>query len=156
MRVEQLSQRRNMLQSIRALWLVSLTGGSCLSAGARGQNPKQALGQVVRSSLASLGGISVPSGGTVVSGDTLTTAKGGGALVKFSTNSQLEVSEDTSVTLLGAPGHLQFNLGQGTVQVAVQGPDYLAVETSQCRVEPAGPGGATYSVTLPSNGNATV
>jgi hypothetical protein len=146
-----------MLLSIRWSCLATLACSLCLSAAPRRQSPKQALGQVVRSSLASLGGIPVPSGGTVVSGDTLTTAKAGGALVKFSANSQIEVFEDTSVTLLGSPGHLLVKLGQGAVEATVQGSDYLAVETSQCRVEPAEATGAAYSVTLSSpQASATV
>ena len=145
-----------MLASIRRFRLIVLACGLCLRAAASGQSPKQALGQIVRSSLASLGGIPVPSGGTVVSGDTLTTAKAGAALVKFSANSQIEVAEDTGVTLLGSPAHLLVKLRQGTVEATVQGPEYLAVETSQCRVQPADPAGAGYSVTLSPGANATV
>jgi hypothetical protein len=145
-----------MLLSIRWFCLATLACSLCLNAAARRQSPKQGLGQVVRSSLASLGGIPVPSGGTVVSGDTLTTAKAGGALVKFSANSQIEVFEDTGVTLLGSPGHLLVKLGQGAVEATVQGSGYLAVETSQCRVEPAEATGAAYSVTLSPGGSASV
>ena len=144
-----------MLESIRRSWFTSFACSLCLSAAGGAQNAKPALGQIVRSSLASLGGIQIPSGGTVVSGDTLTTAKAGGALVKFSATSQLDVSADTSVTLNGTPSHLVAKLGQGTVTATVQGSSYLAVETSGCRIEPSEPAGATYSVTLPTDASAS-
>jgi len=127
-----------------------------LTAAASGQNPKPALGQIVRALLASIDGIPVPSGGTVVAGDTLATAKAGGALVKFSSASQLEVAEDTSVTLNGTPSHVETKLSQGSVTASVQGTSYLAVETSQCRVEPAEATGAVYSVTLLPGVSASV
>ena len=143
-----------MFLSTHRPWLASLACSLFLSAVADGQNPKPALGQIVRSSLASIGGIPVPSGGTVVSGDALTTAKAGGALLKFSATSQLEVYEDTRVTLNGTPGHLVAKLDQGTVTVTAEGPSYLAVETPGCRIEPSGPTGASYSVTLPPRASA--
>ncbi|HXJ93642.1 MAG TPA: hypothetical protein VMT20_12245 [Terriglobia bacterium] len=149
-----------MHPSIRTSWFASLACVLCLSAVTSGQNAKPALGQIVRSSLASLGGVQMPSGGTVVSGDTLTTAKSGGALVKFSATSQLEVSEDTSVSLDGTPSHLVAKLGKGTVTASVQGSSYLAVSTSGCRIEPSVPAGASYSVALApgasANASATV
>jgi hypothetical protein len=145
-----------MFYSVRRSWFASLACTVCLSAVASGQNAKPALGQIVSSSLASLGGIPVPSGGTVVSGDTLTTAKAGGALLKFSVTSQLEVSEDTSVTLLGTSSHLLARLAHGTVTATAQAPSYLEVETSGCRIEPAEPTGASYSVALPPGTSATV
>jgi FecR protein len=145
-----------MFQSIGRSLFASLACSLFLSAVAGAQNPKPALGQVVRSSLASLGGIPVPSGGTVVSGDTLTTAKGGGALVKFSATSQIEVSEDTNVTLAGTPSHLLVTLTQGAVEASVQSPDDLEVETTQCRVQPAGSTGAAYSVSLAPGGSGSV
>jgi hypothetical protein len=145
-----------MFYSVRRSWFASLACTVCLSAVASGQNAKPALGQIVRSALAWLGGIPVPSGGTVVSGDTLTTAKAGGALLKFSASSQLEVSEDTSVTLVGTASHLAAKLGHGTVTATVQASSYLAVETSGCRIEASEPTGASYSVTLTPGASATV
>ncbi len=144
-----------MLLSTHRPWLASLACSLFLSAVGDGQNPKPALGQIVRSSLASLGGIPVPSGGTVVSGDTLTTPKAGGALLKFSATSQLEVAEDTRVTLNGTPNRLVAKLGQGMVMATVQGSSYLAVETSGCRIEPSGLSGAAYSVTLAPGASAS-
>jgi len=115
-----------------------------------------ALGEIVRSSSATLGGIAAPAGGTAVSGDVMSTAKGGGALVQFSAGSQIELGENSSVTLSGTPDHVLAKVDRGTVTVQTPGPEAVVVETAQCRVDAAGQGSVSYSATLGPEGGVSI
>lgn len=129
--------------------------GAAASHNAQIQKP-QALGQVVRSSAASLGGVVVPSGGTLVAGDVMSTAKGGGALVRFAADSQIDVLEDTTVTFSGTPDHVLAKVEHGAVVGGASGADAIVIETPQCRVQSAGQGSTSYSVSVASGGVATI
>jgi hypothetical protein len=153
-----LKQSCPFLGAFLATFLAATLMTSLPAVAARNGQSQQAtaVGQVVRSMSASLGGIAVPSGGTVVSGDTMSTAKGGGALVQFAAGSQIELGEDSSVTFGGAPGHVLVKFDHGTVTVGAAGPGTVVVETAQCRVEPAGQGSVSYMVTAPMVAGPTV
>ncbi|HUI40767.1 MAG TPA: hypothetical protein VL523_02245 [Terriglobia bacterium] len=143
-----------MLKLSRKAAIVFLA--SCVCAGAAQTGPSQALGQIVSASSASIAGVAMPGGGTLVSGNTLSTAAGGAALVKFSANGQVELSENTSAAFSGTPGHVLAKISQGALVATAAGPEALVTETSQCRIQPQGPGGATYAVNVSSSAAATV
>jgi hypothetical protein len=119
----------------------------CLSAPGNSQGP-QVLGKIVSSSATSLGGVAAPSGSTVLSGDTLSTSADGTALVRFTAASQVELSENTSVSFSGTPAHVRLKIAQGTVGAMQSDPDSLLIETSQCTLQPAKAGNASYSVSV--------
>lgn len=110
---------------------------------------KPSLGQIVRSSSATLGGTAVPAGGTVVSGDIMSTAAGGSALVEFSGGDQVELGENTIVTFSGTPTHVVATVDHGNVTVRAPVAGGVVLETLRCRISPAGQGSASYQVTAP-------
>jgi len=116
---------------------------------------KPALGQVVRASSATIGGTAVPSGGTIVAGDILSTATGGGALVEFSAGNQVELGENSLVTFSGTPDHVLLTVDHGRITVHAAASGAVVAETLLCRVaSPDGTGGS-YSVAA-SPGSTTV
>ena len=127
----------------------------CLSSFAHAQGPP-VLGQIIRSSAASVSGVSVPSGGTLLAGDVVTTSAGGGALIKFSTNRQMELSENTAVSFSGIPDQVVARVSQGTVVAEQADPDSLVIETSACRLQPARRESVAYSVTVSPGASANI
>jgi ferric-dicitrate binding protein FerR (iron transport regulator) len=119
-------------------------------AARRGQlQTKPALGQVVRASSATIGGTAVPSGGTIISGDILSTATGGGALVEFSAGNQVELSENSIVTFSGTTDHVLVTVDHGNITVHAAAPGAVVVETLLCRMASTGGTGVSYSVAAP-------
>lgn len=115
------------------------------------------IGKVVASSGASLGGVAIPDGGTITTGDLLSTAKGSSALVKFTASLQASLSEGTSVSFRAAPGYLSAEMSSGTIMIQRFGGKVLVVQTPKFRIEPAGQGGAVYIVAvLPDKTTAVV
>lgn len=117
---------------------------------------QQAIGQIISSSGASVGGVQVPGPGTVLAGDTLSTAKGGTALVKMSPNTQVSLAGETIVNFSNPSGHTVARISSGIVLAETDGSDSLNVETPRCRIAPAQPGKATYLVSVSPDGSSTV
>ena len=153
-----------MFDASRRRLIVFLGGALCLAPAAAGkvapspapQAPAQVLGQIVKSSAASIGGVLVPGGGTLLSGDTLSTSAGGGALVKFSRAGQVELEENSSVSFSGTPAHVVARITRGTAVVQTSDQESLAVETPACAMHSAAPGGAVFSVTVSSPASASI
>ncbi len=108
----------------------------------------QVIGKVVSSSAASLGGIAIPNGGTILIGDTLSTEKGGGALVNLSPTTQASLAEQTSVCFQNVDGHLSARMSLGTIVTETLGKDVLVVETPKYKIEPGTQGKAIYLVSV--------
>src|SRR5437016_5570709 len=87
------------------------------------------IGHVVSSSRASLGGINVPDEGTIFSEDTLTTEKGGGALLQLSPTIRASLSEETSIRFKTSGGHPLAQMTSGTLVTETDGKGTLVVET---------------------------
>jgi hypothetical protein len=109
---------------------------------------QQAIGQIISSSGASVGGVPVPGPGTVLAGDTLSTAKGGSALVKISASTQVSLAEGTTVNFSNPSGHPLARISAGILLAETEGSDSLNIETPRCRIAPAQPGKATYLVSV--------
>lgn len=127
------------------LWslVISLSGAHLIFAAVR-----ETIGQVVRSSGASLDGMAIPEDRTIVSDDVLSTAKGGSALVKFSADTQVTLMEETSVGFRRDAGHSWARISSGTLAVTSASNDALVVETPKYRIAPTEPAKATYVVGL--------
>ena len=117
---------------------------------------QQAIGQIISSSGASVGGVPVPGAGTVLAGDTLSTTKGGAALVKISANTQVSLAEQTTVNFSSPSGHPLARISSGMVLAETEGSDSLNIETPRCRIAPAQPGKATYLVSVSADGSSMV
>jgi hypothetical protein len=130
---------------------------ACASQGSRGkpQTPP-VIGQIVQASGTTNDGVAALGGGTVLAGDTLATAQGGAALVRTPGGGQVEVSENTIVGFSGSPGQVVAKIAQGTIVVQGPNPEFLVVETAQCRIRPAEQASATLAVSVSSGGNATI
>ncbi len=116
---------------------------------------KPALGQVIRSSSATIGGTAVPSGGTIISGDIMSTVAGGAALVEFSAGNQIELGENSIVTFRGTPDHVLASVDHGSITVRATVPGAVVVETLQCRMSSTGQASVSYSISAPP-GSTTV
>jgi len=140
---------------LRKAICLSLVVGLSLSTfpAASGQ---QALGQIISSSGASVGGVPVPGSGTVLAGDTLTTTKDGAALVKISTNTQVSLAGETTVNFSSPSGRPLARILSGTVLAETEGADSLTVEAPKCRIAAAQPGQASYSVSVLADGTTMV
>jgi hypothetical protein len=115
----------------------------------RATGGQQAIGQIISSSGASVGGVAVPGPGTVLAGDTLSTAKGGAALVKISASTQVSLAEETTVNFSNPSGNPLAKILSGTVLAETNGSDSLSIETPRCRIAPAQPGkAATYLISV--------
>jgi hypothetical protein len=117
---------------------------------------QQAIGQIISSSGASVGGVPVPGPGTVLAGDTLSTAKGGAALVKISPNTQVSLAGETTVNFSSPSGRPLARISSGTILAETEGTDSLNVEAPACRITTAQPGKASYSVSVLADGSTTV
>ena len=131
--------------------IFGLLASAPLAAGGQ-----QAIGQIVSSTGASVGGVLVPGPGTVLAGDTLSTAKGGSALVKISANTQLSLAEATSVSFSNAAGHPLAKIAAGIVVAETQAADLLTIQAPQCRIAAAQPGATTFVVSVLPDGSTRV
>jgi hypothetical protein len=125
-------------------------------ASAAQNAPSQALGQIVTAKGASLRGVAVPSGGTLISGDTLSTSADGGALVRFSTAGQAELSANTTAVFTGTPDRVIATVSQGTVVITAAAPQALTAQTSECSIQAQNAGSASYSITASSGAGASI
>lgn len=123
--------------------VLGLSLGTLPAAGGQ-----QAIGQIVSSSGASVGGVALPGPGTVLAGDTLSTAKDGTALVKISANTQVTLAGGTTVNFSSPSGHPLARISSGIVLAETEGSDSLSVETPRCRIAAAEPGKASYLVSV--------
>lgn len=128
-----------------------LLAGAQLAA--RGQ---QTIGQIVSSAGASVGGVPVPGQGTVLAGDTLSTVKGGSALVKISASTQLSLAEDTSVSFSSVAGHPVAKIASGVIVADAQGADALTIEAPRCRISAAQPAATTFLISVRPDGATLV
>lgn len=139
-----------MLRRICRSTAALLIGALQLFAARSGQlQTKPSLGQIVRSSSATLGGTAVPGGGTIVSGDIMSTAAGGAALVEFSDGNQIDLGENTIVTFSGTPGHVVATLDHGNVAVRALNAGVVVVQTVRCNIASTGQGSASYQIMAP-------
>lgn len=135
------SFRRNVTFGVLVIgWL----SGLCLAAA----QSRQVIGEVVRSSGASLGGVLIPGQGTIMTDDLLSTEKGGSALVKLSATTRARLSEQTSVRFQKIGDHTSAQMLSGTMVAERLGKNVLAVETLKYKIEPADLGKAIYLVAL--------
>jgi hypothetical protein len=110
--------------------------------------PKEVVGKIVSSSRASLDEIMIPDGGTILIGDTLSTSKGGNALVKLSATTQASLSGGTTVFFGKNADRLSAKVSSGTLVIETLGKDAPIVETALYTTEPAEPGKAVYLVAV--------
>lgn len=106
------------------------------------------VGEIIRSSGASLNGVTVPERGTVTPGSTLATGEHGSALVQFSPDSQINLLEKTSVAFQNSADKLTARMSAGTIGVRSFGAQSLMVETPGYQIGPAAREGALYVVAM--------
>ncbi|HEV2425714.1 MAG TPA: hypothetical protein VGZ29_12875 [Terriglobia bacterium] len=114
------------------------------------------VGEIVRSSDASLNGITVPERGTVTPGSTLATGEHGSALVQFSPDSQINLLAKTSISFQSDPDKLLARMSRGTIGVRSFGRERVQVETPGYQIGPAAQGGALYVVAMLSDSTTIV
>jgi hypothetical protein len=136
---------KNWRKTVAWCEVVGLLSSLPLVGGEVG-NDRQVVGLVIQSSAAALGGAAIPGAGAVFSGNLLTTAKGGNALVKFSATTQASLQGESSVIFRTKSGGLSAQLLSGTVVAETAGSDSIVVNTSHYDAEPAGRGRADYAV----------
>ncbi len=124
--------------------VIAVIVGLSLGAAAAGN----VVGDVVASQHASVNGITVPGEWTVASGDALTTAAGGNALVHLSTSAQARLSENTSVVFQRNLDQVSARLSSGTLDIKEGGKDNLVIKTDELTVEAARPGKSEYVVAM--------
>jgi len=131
--------------------LVGLLVTTCVVAA----GPHEVIGRVEKSSHASLGAVAVPSDGTILAGETLSTEKGGSALVKFGANAQADVGEQTAVVFTRNADGLAARVASGTLVVEASGPGAPVIETDEYKASPADSGRAIYLVAvMPDRGTS--
>ena len=113
-----------------------------------GADSGQVIGKIIVSSGASSGGVILPSGGTILADDLLSTAKGGRALVEFSPTTRAALAEDTAVRFRQSEGALVAEVSLGTLVAERRESAGLVVETPEYKVEPADHGKALYLVAM--------
>jgi len=106
------------------------------------------IGQILNSSGATVDGLPIPASGTVVSGETISTAKDGNAVVDLSPGTRLNLDENTSVSFAGRPSHVSAEVTKGAVTARTSGKDALLVETPRYVIEPTDPGPSAFLVTI--------
>jgi len=133
-------------RSLRGMivWMLLATVSSLPLAAAH----QQVIGHVVSSPRASLDGIIVPGEGTLFSGDTVTTEKGGGALVQLSPAIRASLSEETSVRFKTTEGQVWAQISSGTLVTETDSKSALVVETPKYKINPTTQGKAVYVVTM--------
>lgn len=109
------------------------------------------VGEIVRSSDASLNGVTIPESGTVTPGSTLATGERGNALVQFSPDSQINLLGKTSVSFRSDPDKLTAEMSSGTIGVRSFGTEPVQVETQGYKIGPAASAGAIYVVAMLPN-----
>ena len=114
----------------------------------------QALGRVVAARATTLRGVAVPASETVLSGDVLTTAGEGNALVELSAGSRVKVARSTSVRFIRADGMVQAELLSGALVTEAAAQPSVAVVTSKYTFEASGEGNSRYVVGLEQKGMA--
>lgn len=144
-----------MSKTIGSVFAILFASCACLAARGKPQTPA-VIGQIVRSSGATMDGVPALISGTVLAGDTLATPKGGSAMVRIPGGGQVDISENTTVGFNGSPGHVVAKIAQGTIVVQGPNPDFLVIEAAQCRIQPAAQSSATSAVTMSLGGSATV
>jgi|GEM_PF-3912546 len=131
-------------KSILSVVVISV---STVLFGAAAANPL-VVGKLVSSFGATLAGEAVPDGGTIRTGDVLTTHKAGRALVALSAETEASLSENTSVRFGARGAHLSMQLSSGAVRAKSLGECPLIVETPEYRIEPVEHSKAVYLVAM--------
>ena len=137
-----------MLNQIRSKRLALLGAATVfvVSAFALGGST-EVVGTVVRSSGATLSGVAIPGQGTLTADAILKTEKGGSAWVRLSSDTQVGLSENTSVRFDTVGNRVSALLSSGTIAANSSEKKPLVVETPKIRIEPAA-GKAVYIVAL--------
>jgi ferric-dicitrate binding protein FerR (iron transport regulator) len=117
------------------------------SLGAQAGGERQ-LGRILYSSHTSVGGVPVPPSETLFSGDVLTTAQDGSALVELKSGARVKITENSSVRFLRDGDRVQAELLLGAVVSESTGKPSLVVATSKYRFEPSQQGNCRYLVRL--------
>lgn len=117
-------------------------------------NP-EVLGTVVKSSQATLAGVTIPGQGTLTSDAVLSTAKGGSAWVRFSDNTQAGLSEQTSVRFRSDGDMVLGHISSGAIAAKSLGQKALVIETPNFKIEPT-PGGRVLYVVAMLPDNSTI
>ncbi len=114
---------------------------------ARGGTPN-VVGKVVRSSNATVGGSTLLSNGTILSGDAVMVGEGGSVLLSYSPTGRAVLSPATHVRFSSDKGNVVAQLLSGTLAVERETKDAFVVKTSTHRFEPQGEGKAEFLVEL--------
>jgi hypothetical protein len=94
------------------------------------------VGKVVWSKGASLGGVALPSEGTILTRDILDVGKGGRAVVSFSPTARAALAEQSAVRFGIDSGHVAAQILSGTIAVEEARTDGVAVKTSKYSIGP--------------------
>jgi ferric-dicitrate binding protein FerR (iron transport regulator) len=104
------------------------------------------VGKVVRSSNATVGGSTLISNGTILSGDAVNVGEGGSVIISYSPTGRAALAASTHVRFSSAKGNIVAQLLSGTLAVERENKDAFVVKTSTHRVEPQGEGRAEFVV----------
>jgi hypothetical protein len=106
------------------------------------------VGEVVRSSNATVEGSTLLSNGTILSGDAVNVGEGGSVLLRYSPTGRAVLAASTQVRFSSAKGNIVAELLSGTLAIERENRDAFVVKTSTYRVEPQGEGRAEFAVAL--------
>ena len=134
--------------SKRKMVVWALVMGWLLGLSLRASDSRPVVGRVVASSGVTLEGVPIPNEGTMLTGDLLMTPKGGTALVEFSSTTQANIAEETSVRFAYAGSNPLAQISSGTMVTMTQRKDVLIVETPKYRIEPGEQGKAIHVVAV--------
>lgn len=129
-------------------YIGAIVGGLTLAMATLIVAAPAGVGEIVRSSDASLDGVTVPEHGTVTPGSTLATGEHGSALVQFSPDTQINLLGKTSISFRTGSNTLTAKMSAGTIGVRSFGAEPVLVETPGYQIGPAAQAGALYVVAM--------
>ena len=106
------------------------------------------LGRILNSNATTLRGLAVPSSGTVLNGDVLSTYSDGNAVVELKLGAKLTLRENTSVRFILSGEKVQADLIAGGVESESVGRPALVVTTSNYHFAPSHDGDCRFAVAL--------
>lgn len=136
------------MRNPKSMILVLVPGGAILASTLVIWANPPGVGEIIRSSDASINGVTVPEEGTVTPGSVLATGEHGSALVQFSPDTQVNLLERTSVTFRNDAGRLTAQMSSGTLGAKSLGTEPLLVETPTYQIGAATSEGAIYVVAM--------
>lgn len=117
---------------------------------------RDVVGSVILSTGAYVNGVAVPGSWTMVSGDVVSTTRGGDAQLRLSSRAQAQLGENTSVAVGRSGGRYELALKSGRLRAETSGNDAVAVKAGAFTVEPSQAGGSAYDVALLEGGTGVV